>query len=571
MKTFKFIDSISSCILIVVFIFSCKCCSPIFGQNSGDYRSFGNGAWNSPETWEFYNGYEWQPASNYPGQLPGDGDVFIINAHIVTLTTNVPNPFNGLIVTGIDETYRSSLKLPGSTTLLLPVSSILLTNFGQIFWSWTETSLYIPEGASILINDGGMLTANPCTNIQRLYIGDIPYAACQGPGNVQYLFRDLNEHGGSLNVTANSNSPVCHEEILSLAATPTGPGAKTYNWQGIGPDGYTFGPVTGQNQSIEGIEAGTYTFTVTISDAYNNSKTDSHTAIVIDLPTASISGDAVICEGGNAELTFYFTGESPWSFTFTDGVTPVTIGEISSSSCIVPVTPTTTTTYSLVSCSDINCEVTPTGENATITVEPMHSEVNLTIFLEGFFNTATGHMNKCHDFCQVSQGIIYKYEGDIVDLITIELHDPELYGSIVYKASNIPLHQNGLVTFCLPESLAGSYYLTIRHRNHLETVSAEPIDFTYGIVSYDFSSSATKAYGSNLCELLPGIFGIFAGDVNQDGVINLSDREAINDHYLTTMYGYQCTDINGDAVINLSDREIVNDAYLKTVQVKVPD
>lgn len=571
MKTYNFFDSLHVLLWIVLFFFSCNLCRPVYCQIAGDYRSTCDGVWNAPGTWEFYDGNAWLPASFYPGQLPGDGEVSIINAHIVTLTANVPNAFNGLIVNGIDENSRSSLSLPGSSVLELPVSSILLTNFGEIFWSWTQISLYIPEGASILINDGGMLTANPCNNNQRLYIGDIPYAACRGIGNIQYLFSDLNDYGGTLNVTVNSNSPVCKGGILALTATPNGPGTKKYTWQGIGPDGYTFGPISGQNQSIEGIEAGTYTFTVTISDAFNNSKSDTHTAIALDLPTASMSGDVTICEGGKAELTFFFTGESPWCFTYTDGFTPVTIGEISTNTLIVTVTPTTTTTYSLVSCSDIYCEAAPTGENTTIIVDPMYSEVNLTIFLEGLYNTATGQMDKCHDFCQVSQEIICKYEGDIADLITIELHDPDLYGSVVYCVSNIPLHQNGQVNFCIPESLAGSYYLAVRHRNHLETVSATPINFINGVVTYDFPSGAAMAYGNNLCELQPGIFGIFAGDVNQDGVINISDKEVINDHYLNTTCGYHCTDINGDAVINLSDREIVNDAYLQTIMAILPD
>lgn len=89
----------------------------------------------------------------------------------------------------------------------------------------------------------------------------------------------------------------------------------------------------------------------------------------INKASAILSGTASICNGESATLTVNFNGTAPWAFTYTDGVTPITINNITTSTHTFPVTPTTTTTttYSLVSVSDALCSGTVNG-TATVTV-----------------------------------------------------------------------------------------------------------------------------------------------------------------------------------------------------------
>jgi hypothetical protein len=194
--------------------------------------------------------------------------------------------------------------------------------------------------------------------------------------------------------------------------------------------------------------------------------------------------------------------------------------------------------------------------------------VNLTLFLEGLYNTTTNQMNKTHDFD--GSNTVPKYPGTIADMITVELRDPNNYDAVILQVNNIPLHQDGSAGFSIAEPLSGSYYITIKTRNHLETVSAMPVSFDGLAITYDFRNAASQAFGNNMKYLEPGICGIYAGDVNQDGIINLSDRQLINDQYLVTTRGYFPTDINGDGIINLSDRQIANDAYLQTITANTP-
>jgi len=66
---------------------------------------------------------------------------------------------------------------------------------------------------------------------------------------------------------------------------------------------------------------------------------------------ANLSGNAVICSG-TANLSVQLTGVGPWDVVFSDGTNPITVG-ITTSNYLWQVTPTATTTYSLISVTDL--------------------------------------------------------------------------------------------------------------------------------------------------------------------------------------------------------------------------
>ena len=114
----------------------------------------------------------------------------------------------------------------------------------------------------------------------------------------------------------------------------------------------------------------------------------------------------------------------------------------------------------------------------------------------------------------------------------------------------------GLLAF--PAAASGSYYVVVRHRNHLEVWSSAPVAMTRTTTSfstYNFSTSASQAFGTSALIQVGSVFAAWAGDVNQDGVIDFLDRNLTWNN--RTQTGYLFTDCNGDNVTNTADDALV--------------
>jgi hypothetical protein len=102
---------------------------------------------------------------------------------------------------------------------------------------------------------------------------------------------------------------------------------------------------------------------------------------------------------------------------------------------------------------------------------------------------------------------------------------------------------------------AGSYYIVIRHRNHLGIMSAGTVALSSTSVQYDFTTAMTQAYGTNPMKLVSTKYVMYAGDGNNDGVINATDRNLIWRVQNGTV-GYLTGDFNLDRSVNATDRNL---------------
>ncbi len=203
--------------------------------------------------------------------------------------------------------------------------------------------------------------------------------------------------------------------------------------------------------------------------------------------------------------------------------------------------------------------VTPVVATVTQAGSP-DKVLTLTAFLEGLYD-GNGMMHPAMDENGTHWG------ATIADKITVELHDAANYPNIIYSDGNILLNTNGSASVTIPGIHNGSYYITIKHRNSIETLSAVPISFLMASIGFSFDAQS-KAYGSNLLQTTDGRWVVFGGDANQDGIIDGSDLSIIENLASMAATGYLPEDVNGDGLIDASDLSIVgNNANFAIVAI----
>lgn len=145
----------------------------------------------------------------------------------------------------------------------------------------------------------------------------------------------------------------------------------------------------------------------------------------------------------------------------------------------------------------------------------------------------------------------------IVDwvLLDLRLHDTSSVSSgrraafIRNDGKIVDLDGVSPVTFSdVPET---SYYIVVYHRNHIISMSSSSLNFGTQLTSYDFSTGANKYYGGVAKDLGGGVFGMYAGDPQNDGRINHADlnEESIQQSSLI----YNKSDTNMDGLVDIED------------------
>jgi len=161
------------------------------------------------------------------------------------------------------------------------------------------------------------------------------------------------------------------------------------------------------------------------------------------------------------------------------------------------------------------------------------------------------------------------FGANIADQVTIELHSSSNFSNILFTREGAQLGTIGTVSFNVPGNFSGSYYLAIRHRSGIVTVSANPVSFNTPAVNYSFNQ-LTKAYGNNLAQTLDGHFALFGGDVNQDGIVDTDDMTPVDNEAAEYQNGYRNPDTNGDGVIDTADMTLVDNNAANYVSAVFP-
>lgn len=172
------------------------------------------------------------------------------------------------------------------------------------------------------------------------------------------------------------------------------------------------------------------------------------------------------------------------------------------------------------------------------------TNVNVSVIPDGMYDEVNNRLN-------------------IRDTVKVYLRNNIAPYTIVDSASGILDSVNFTAPVIFNRAISGNYYISIKHRNSLETWSkAGGINYTVAVnTNYDFTSAIDQSYGSNMI-LKNGKWCLYSGDINQDGFINGNDFTFYSTQF--GFSGYLTADLNGDGVINGNDFTIFSNNFGKS-------
>lgn len=185
----------------------------------------------------------------------------------------------------------------------------------------------------------------------------------------------------------------------------------------------------------------------------------------------------------------------------------------------------------------------------------------------------------------LSDEVLAREGGEaVVDWILIELRkadNPTIlakqHAYVVVRNSEIIDPETGNWELKLSDVPPGKYYIVVRHRNHMDLASAEPLDFNSTIYPYDFTDFDVPIFGGERTrDHEDGKGMLWAGDVNGDGIHIYTGRGNDRaDIYRTVMgapgntegnnnyvleFGYYQADVNMDGKVAYIGTD--NDVFL---------
>ena len=180
------------------------------------------------------------------------------------------------------------------------------------------------------------------------------------------------------------------------------------------------------------------------------------------------------------------------------------------------------------------------------------------VFLQGPFNTGTGEMNKSLNVAGLltSHFGAGKYPVSAVDSVNIEIRNAAVASeATVRRFAPAWVMSNGTLrnfadtamTEVAWDSIAeGSYYIVIRHRNHIAAMSANAVTLNSTSALYDFTTGLVQYFNNDACYLAAGVYGLWGGDADCNGDVGATDRTATWNERNQVGYVLSDVDLSGD-------------------------
>ncbi|MBK6773905.1 MAG: hypothetical protein IPG78_17560 [Ignavibacteria bacterium] len=192
-----------------------------------------------------------------------------------------------------------------------------------------------------------------------------------------------------------------------------------------------------------------------------------------------------------------------------------------------------------------------TGTNYATIKYKQNKVLDLNVFVQGFYNSVS---NKT-----------------IKDTIRVYMYNSA--ATVIIDSSKAKLDSLGKARFYFKTALnSTSYRIVVKHRNSLETWGNTTNTFSNLYLTYDFTTAASKAYGSNMIRVdtSPTEYAIYSGDLNDDGAIDATDISTVDNDSFNSISGYVQSDVNGDDFVDATDIGIIDNNAFNAISLIRP-
>jgi hypothetical protein len=172
-----------------------------------------------------------------------------------------------------------------------------------------------------------------------------------------------------------------------------------------------------------------------------------------------------------------------------------------------------------------------------------------------------------------------------VDWVWVELRDAANSGLVVdgrpalVQANGKVVMADGRSPVYFPDAPRGSYYIAVRHRNHLGVMTATTRPFGVAVQNVDLSAATTATYGTDARKAVGSLRVLWAGDVSGDGELRYTNANNDRDPILAriggviptmTVTGYHPEDVNLDGVVKYTNADNDRDIILSNIGGTIP-
>ena len=176
----------------------------------------------------------------------------------------------------------------------------------------------------------------------------------------------------------------------------------------------------------------------------------------------------------------------------------------------------------------------------------------------------------------------------IVDWVLVELRSSMAPATVLASRSALVQRDGDIVEpdGSTPISFAmapGMYYVAIRHRNHLGTMTKDPVNVSTGMALLDLTDPLTETYGSQARASISGSFPaevLWSGDTSFDGELKYVGQDNDRDPILVEIGGsvptntlanaYSVNDCNLDGIVKYVGQDNDRDPILVNIGGSVP-